>query len=305
MRSIFMGSSDFAVESLKAMVEAGYEVNAVVSQPDKPKGRGYTLTPTPVKAYALTLDIPVYTPDKIKNGELQELLDEVKPDVIIVAAYGKILPPYILNYPPKGCINVHASLLPKYRGAAPINFCLIDGEEKTGVTTMLMDEGLDTGDMLLKAETEITADDDVGTLHDRLAEMGGKLLVDTLKALEEGTLVPEKQTGESCYASMITNETRKIDFTDSAKNIVNRVRGLSPIPTAYALCGGKNTKIFKASIVENAIKGDFEFGQVVPGKELIVRAGDGFVRIDEIQPEGKKRMGGADFLRGNKPEKFE
>lgn len=305
MRSIFMGSSDFAVASLKAMIDGGYQVDAVVSQPDKPKGRGYTLTPTPVKAYALSLDIPVYTPDKIKNGELQELLDEVKPDVIIVAAYGKILPPYILNYPPKGCINVHASLLPKYRGAAPINFCLIDGEEKTGVTTMLMDEGLDTGDMLLKAETEITADDDVGTLHDRLAEMGGVLLVDTLKALEEGTLVPEKQMGESSYASMITNETRKIDFTDSAKNIVNRIRGLSPIPTAYALCGGKNTKIFKASVIENNIKGDYECGQIVPGKDLIVCTGDGFIRIDEIQPEGKKRMGGADFLRGNKPEKFE
>lgn len=305
MRSIFMGSSDFAVASLKAMIDGGYQVDAVVSQPDKPKGRGYTLTPTPVKAYALSLDIPVYTPDKIKNGELQELLDEVKPDVIIVAAYGKILPPYILNYPPKGCINVHASLLPKYRGAAPINFCLIDGEEKTGVTTMLMDEGLDTGDMLLKAETEITADDDVGTLHDRLAEMGGVLLVDTLKALEEGTLVPEKQMGESSYASMITNETRKIDFTDSAKNIVNRIRGLSPIPTAYALCGGKNTKIFKASVIENNIKGDYECGQIVPAKDLIVCTGDGFIRIDEIQPEGKKRMGGADFLRGNKPEKFE
>lgn len=305
MRSIFMGSSDFAVASLKAMIDGGYQVDAVVSQPDKPKGRGYTLTPTPVKAYALSLDIPVYTPDKIKNGELQELLDEVKPDVIIVAAYGKILPPYILNYPPKGCINVHASLLPKYRGAAPINFCLIDGEEKTGVTTMLMDEGLDTGDMLLKAETEITADDDVGTLHDRLAEMGGVLLVDTLKALEEGTLVPEKQMGESSYASMITNETRKIDFTDSAKNIVNRIRGLSPIPTAYALCCGKNTKIFKASVIENNIKGDYECGQIVPAKDLIVCTGDGFIRIDEIQPEGKKRMGGADFLRGNKPEKFE
>ena len=305
MRSIFMGSSDFAVESLKAMVEGGYEVNAVVSQPDKPKGRGYTLTPTPVKAYALTLDIPVYTPDKIKNGELQELLDEVKPDVIIVAAYGKILPPYILNYPPKGCINVHASLLPKYRGAAPINFCLIDGEEKTGVTTMLMDEGLDTGDMLLKAETEITAADDVGTLHDRLAQMGGKLLVDTLKALEEGNLVPEKQTGESSYVSMITNETRKIDFNASAKDIVNRVRGLCPIPSAYALCNGKNTKIFKASVYEGSVEGEYSCGQVVPGKELVVKASDGYVCIEEIQPEGKKRMGGADFLRGNKPEKFE
>lgn len=305
MRCIFMGSSEFAVASLKAMTENGYDVCAVVSQPDKPKGRGYTLTPTPVKVFAESSGIPVYTPDSIKNGELVPLLEEVKPDVIVVASYGKILPEYVLSCPPKGCINVHASLLPKYRGAAPINFCLIDGEKKTGVTTMLMDKGLDTGDILLKAETEILPEDDSGTLHDRLAEMGGKLLSETLEALENGTVVPEKQVGESSYASMITNKTRKLDFAESSANIVNKIRGLSPIPAAFAVCGGKNIKIFKASEVFIQTDVDYPVGAVVPGKELTVRTGDGFVKIDELQPEGKKKMGGADFLRGNKPEKFE
>lgn len=301
-----MGTSDFAVASLKSLLENGYNIAVAVSQPDKPKGRGYALTPTPVKVFALSNGIPVSTPQKIKNGELQPLLDEVKPDVIIVAAYGKILPEYVLSYPLKGCICVHASLLPSNRGAAPINFCLINGEKKTGVTTMLMDKGIDTGDMLLKAETEITEDDDFGTLHDRLAVIGGELLIKTLKALEAGTLIPEKQTGESSYAPMITNETRKIDFRASSESIINKIRGLSPSPAAFALCGGKNIKLFRASAI-GIVPGSENLcpGEVLSGKELLIRAGDGCVCVDELQPEGKKRMRGADFLLGNKPSLFE
>jgi len=294
MRIIFMGSPDFAVESLKAITEAKFDVVAAVTQPDKPKGRGYALFPTAVGEFCELNNIPVYKPQTLKNGELQPILDEYKPDCIVVAAYGKILPEYVLNYPKYGCVNVHASLLPMYRGASPINFAIINGEKKTGITTMLMDKGLDTGDMLMSAETEILPSDDAETLHDRLALMGGKLIVKTLSELENGNIKPIKQEGETCYAPLITNEIKKIDFTKSADEIVNRVRGLSPVPCAFALSGGKTVKIYQTQKVEKPCDGT-----------LTVKVADGYVRILSLAPEGKKRMSDEEFMRGHKDFSFD
>ncbi len=289
-----MGSPDFAVESLKAVLEAGHEVCAVVTQPDRPKGRGYVLLPTAVSLYAEEKGIDVYKPEKLKNGELIPVLEKYDPEIIVVAAYGKILPEYVLDYPRLGCVNVHASLLPKYRGASPINFALINGEEKTGITTMMMDRGLDTGDILMQRETEIRPDDNVETLHDRLAVIGGGLLCETLEKLGNGTLTPVPQEGESCYAPLITPETRKVYFESCKKDIINRIRGLSPVPGAIALAGGKNVKIFSAEEAEGPCKG-----------QLVVKVPDGWVRITELAPEGKKRMTDEELLRGNRDFKFD
>ena len=290
MKIIFMGSSDFAVKSLEAILaDDFFTVTAVVTQPDKPKGRGYVLTPTPVKVVAVEHGIEVFTPNSLKNGELQPILDEHKPDCIVVAAYGKILPPYVLDYPKFGCINVHASLLPAYRGAAPINFAIMNGEKVTGITTMYMDVGLDTGDMIYKAETPISDNDNAETLHDRLAEMGGTLIIKTLHDLYDGKAPRIPQEGESSYASMINDSVRRIDFNDTTEKILNKIRGLSPIPSAYALINGKNTKIFKAEKINAPENG-----------KIVIKTADGYVRITELQPEGKKRMRDEDFLRGNK-----
>ncbi len=294
MRILFMGSPDFAVESLKALIAAGYDICAVVTQPDKPKGRGYALFPTAVGRYAEEHGFDVYKPNTVKNGELMPVLEKYVPDVIVVAAYGKILPEYILEYPKYGCINVHASLLPKYRGAAPINFAIINGEEKTGITTMLMDKGLDTGDMLLWCETPITPQDNAETLHDRLALIGGELLCETLDGIEKGTVVRVPQTGESSYAPLITAETKRISFGDTKQNILNKIRGLSPVPGAIATAGGKNVKIFAAEQADGPCRG-----------RLVVRVADGWIRITQLAPEGKKKMSDEDLLRGNKDFSFD
>lgn len=295
-----MGSPDFAVESLKVLKHSRHEIVGVISQPDKPKGRGYAMVPTAVKEFSLTAGFPVETPPTLKDGAILPLLEAWQPDCIVVIAYGKILPEYVLSYPKYGCINVHASLLPKYQGAAPIHFVLINGEKETGITTMKMDCGIDTGEILLKKSTPILPSDDAGILHDRLAEMGASLLLETLDGLEKGEIVPEKQTGPSNYVPKIDNAVKKLDFSQTAENIVNRIRGLSPFPTAFCFFGGKKMKIYQAEVLDSVPeeKLSIPVGRLISEKELILRAGEGAVRILWLAPEGKKRMSGEDFLRG-------
>ena len=294
-----MGSPDFAAESLKALVEGGYNVTGVVSQPDKPRGRGHAMSPTAVKAYAITQDIPVYTPDTLKNGELQPILDEHKPDIIIVVAYGKILPEYVLNYPKYGCVNIHASLLPMYRGASPINYVIVRGEKETGITSMLMDKGLDTGDMLIKRSVEITDTDNAGTLHDKLAAVGAEVLKETVDGLFEGKIIPEKQVGETCYAPLIDNQMRKIEFSASTEEIYNKIRGFSPFPTAYTTLDGKIIKVYGSVRAEMSPQWEGALpGTLLSVKTLTVKTGDGAITLTDIAPEGKKRMPGEAFMAG-------
>lgn len=303
MKILFMGTSPFAVESLSALNNAGIDVACVITQPDRPKGRGYKMACTPVKEFALQREYRVETPETLKEEAILPLLQEVDPDLIIVVAYGKILPAYVLNYPKLGCINVHGSLLPMYRGAAPVNHVIIDGQTETGVTTMYMDEGLDTGDMILKASTPIAPDDTFGTLHDRLAKMGGDLLVKTVALLAEGTAPRTVQQGETCYASMITKETRRLDWTQSKQSLHNRIRGLAPEPCAFAFCGGKNIKVLESEPVEGFWEGPC--GTIVDKKHLVIKVSDGGLRLKTVQPEGKKPMSGESFCAGNRNDLFE
>lgn len=296
-----MGTPDFSVPCLEGLIEAGHDVVLVVTQADKPKGRGHKLTPPPVKECAVAHNIPVFQPDKMKDDSSFEMLKNANADLFVVVAYGKILPERVLNLPKYGCINVHASLLPKYRGAAPIQWSIINGETKTGVTTMQMDVGLDTGDMLLKKEVEITETDTGETLHDKLSVAGREVLLDTLKALEEGSLVPEKQNdSDSCYAPMINKDTAKIDFTKSAEEICCLVRGMNSYPYAHTLYEGKLMKIATAfSEKDNNLSG--ECGEILSVKDnyFTVKCGSGVVKITEIQIEGKRKMPVEDYLKGN------
>ena len=254
MRIIYMGTPDFAVYALKSIIEAGHDVVAVFSQPDKAKGRSKKLVATPVKACALEHDIPVYQPEKLRQQENVDIIKEINPDAIVVAAYGQILPVSILEIPKYGCINIHASLLPKYRGAAPIEWSIIDGEKQTGVTTMYMAKGLDTGDMIDRVVVEIEDDDTGETLHDKLANEGAKLILKTLSDLEAGTATRTAQNDEeSCYASMLTKEMGNIDFAKPAKEIERLIRGLIPWPCAYTTIDGKNVKIYKAAVVKTGV----------------------------------------------------
>lgn len=301
MKVIFMGTPDFAVGTLEALAEAGHEVVLAVSQPDKPKGRKQELFPTPVKAAALRLGIPVYQPAKIRSEEAVAYLDGVEADVMVVAAFGQIIPKSILEMKKYGCINVHASLLPKYRGAAPIQWAVICGEKESGVTIMQMDEGLDTGDMLLKAAVPLDEKETGGSLFDKLSKVGADLCVKALEELEKGTLVPEKQ-GESPtgYASMLTRETGRIDWTKDAASIERLVRGLNPWPGAYTKLNGKTLKIWECSVaVQDASKG--ECGEILSTTKdsLTVQTGDGALTVTELQLEGKKRMDAGAFLRGS------
>ena len=303
MRVIFMGTPDFSVGTLEALVQAGHEVVLAVTQPDKPKGRGGKMQYTPVKEKALEYGIPVFQPAKVREPACVEELAGYRADVIVVIAFGQILPRSILELTPYGCINVHASLLPKYRGAAPIQWALIDGETVTGVTTMQMDEGLDTGDMLLEAEVPIGADETGGSLHDKLAAAGAKLCVETLKALEEGTVMPRKQ-GESPtkYARMLDKELGRIDWSRDAASIERLIRGLNPWPSAYNLWEGKTMKIWAAEVLD----GDSALpcGAVadVTKTGFSVQTGSGLLRILELQIPGKKRMSVDAFLRGYRME---
>ena len=303
MNIVFMGTPDFAVPCLQALIDGGHNVQAVFTQPDKPKGRGYKLLPPPVKELAITHNIPVYQPLSLKKGDdaaaAYETLKQLAPDLIVVVAYGKLLPKEILELPKYFCVNVHASLLPKYRGAAPIQRVVLDGEKETGVTTMLMAEGLDTGDMIMSASTEIGADETASELHDRLAVMGAKLLTDTVKAIESGEAKFQKQDdSKSNYASMITKDMCPIDFSLSASEVHNKIRGLSSSPCATAMYDGKRLKIYKSTMSDTKTYSDTP-GTIVNEKDFTVACGDGkAVTFLEIQAEGGKRMKVSDYLRG-------
>lgn len=299
MKMIYMGTPDFAVGPLTALIEAGHQVTAVITQPDKPKGRGKSVRMTPVKEAALAHGIPVYQPQKVKEPEFVETLRGMEADVIVVAAFGQLLPKEILHMPRFGCLNIHASLLPCYRGAAPIQWAVIDGKEKTGVTIMQMDEGLDTGDMLLVKEVPVSPGETGGSLFDKLSEAGSALIVEALKALEGPGLTPVPQTGESCYAPVLTKAMGKIDWNRSAVEIERLIRGLNPWPSAYSRLNGKMLKIWAARPVEEAVP-EFLPGQIVRvnRREFGVKTGDGILYITELQSEGKKRMEADAFLRG-------
>lgn len=300
MRILFMGTPDFAAGCLKALVEAGYDVAGAVSQPDKPKGRGHKLQMTPVHAYADAQGIPVFQPPFIKNGELEEVLAQIKPDVVVVVAYGKKLPESVLNFPKYGCINVHASLLPKYRGAAPIQWSIINGEHETGITTMYMAQGIDTGDMILKKTVPITEEETFGTLHDKLMDAGAQTLVETLERLGNGTAPREEQDdSQSCYAPMIDKETARIDWSQSAASIRNLVRGMNPAPLAYTYYQDKRMKIGMVELCEGVHDG--EPGQILQaGRDgVLVQCGSGTLLIKTVQFDGKKMMPVRDYLAGH------
>lgn len=299
MRVVFMGTPDFSVPTLECIIEAGHEVVGVVTQPDKAKGRGKKVVYTPVKEKALEHGLTVYQPRRAREPEFIEQMRALNPDVMVVVAFGQILPKELLDIPKYGCVNVHASLLPKYRGAAPIQWAVIRGEKVSGVTTMQMDVGLDTGDMLLKTEVPLAEDETGGSLHDKLSVLGGDLLIETLKGLEAGTIVPEKQddsqSGE--YARMLDKSLGKIDFSMRAEEIERLIRGLNPWPSAYTSYNNKTMKLWKARVVPG--------GEAVPGQVLAVdkkgftvQTGDGALQILELQMEGKKRMDAGAFLRG-------
>lgn len=301
MNVIFMGTPDFSVPVLKALLDSEkHRVTAVVTQPDKVRGRSGKPVFTPVKEVAVAHDIPVYTPARVRDGAFVEILRGIACDVIVVVAFGQILSEEILQMPKYGCINVHASLLPRWRGAAPIQWAILAGDRTTGVTTMQMDAGVDTGDMLLKKELVIGGEETGGSLFDRLSELGGPLLLETLLRAEKGTLAPVKQNdGESCYAKMLTKDLGKLDFSEDAGKIARYVRGLNPWPSAYTHFRGKLMKIWKAAVIaENT---DCPCGAVARVEEdgFCIQTGDGLLKVLEVQLEGKKRMKCGDFLRGN------
>ncbi|MEQ2928791.1 methionyl-tRNA formyltransferase [Agathobaculum butyriciproducens] len=297
MRIVFMGTPDFAVPSLQALIDAGHDVCAVYTQPDKPQGRKQILTAPPVKTLALEHDIPVFQPNTLKNEDEQACLRELAPEVIIVVAYGKLLPKAVLDIPPHGCINVHGSLLPRWRGAAPIQWAVIAGDEMAGVTTMQMAEGLDTGDMLLTYETKVGEKETAGELFDRLAQSGAELLTETLVKLNDITPRPQDDA-QSCYAHMLDKQMAVIDWSKSAHEIDCLIRGLNPWPIALTTLSGERLKVFAA---EKAA-GNGEPGTVLeadPKKGLTVACGEGALRLTEIQLVGGKRMKATDFLRGH------
>ena len=302
MRIVFMGTPDFAVPCLEKLNNSKHEIVGVFTQPDKPVGRKQILTPPPVKAYASENNLPVFQPEKLKNSNAPEVIGELNPDVIVVVAYGKILPKEILTAAKFGCINVHASLLPKYRGAAPIQWAVLNGDSKTGVSIMQMDEGLDTGDVILVSETEIKENETSAELFDRLSEIGSNALIEALELIESGNAKPQKQPeGDFGYASMITKNLCPINWSKSAIEIHNQVRGLQTWPVATTVINGKTVKIHKTVLSE--VKGN-NAGEVVDNnKRLIVSCGDGkCLEILELQSEGKKRMDAKSFLLGNKIE---
>lgn len=312
MRIIFMGTPDFAKESLEAVYNAGHEVLAVVTNPDRPKGRGMKLVSSPVKEFAVEKNLKIYQPEKVKNNV--EFIDEIKklqPDVICVVAYGKILPKEILEIAKYGCINVHGSLLPQYRGAAPIQWAVLNGDKKTGVTTMYMDTGMDTGDMILKEEIEIGEDETTGEVWEKLSKIGSNLLVKTLKQIEDGTAPRIPQSLDFSMAPMLEKDMSKIDWKNkNAKQIKNLVRGLNPIMGTYSYLDGKKIKFWKVDILQDD-KSEIESGTVIKADSkdgLYIKAKNGIIKVIEIQGENAKKMSVQDFLRGNKIEigsKFE
>ncbi len=309
MNVLFMGTPDFARESLKSIYEAGHNILGVVTNLDKPKGRGMKLQPSEVKEYALEKGLKIYQPEKVKNNkEFREEIEKLKPDVICVVAYGKILPKKILEIPKYGCINVHGSLLPKYRGAAPIQWAVLNGDKVTGITTMYMDAGMDTGDMILKEEVEIGEDETTGELWDRLAKIGGELLVKTLQQVGKGTAPREKQGDDFSIAPMLSKEMAKIEWDNqTAQEIKNLVRGLNPIMGAYTYLNGKKIKFWKVAIAtkDEIIVNNIDVlknGTILianPKDGLFIKTVEGVLKVLEIQGENARRMSIQDFLRGN------
>lgn len=300
-----MGTPEFAAESLKALIKSEHTVVSVITQPDKPSGRGHKLTPPPVKVLATENGIPVYQPKSLKKGEdaeeIYKTLCEIKPDVIVVAAYGKLLGQNILDLPKYGCINVHGSLLPKYRGAAPIQWSIINGEKETGITIMKMELGLDSGDMLSSVKTEIGENETAASLHDRLAKMGAELLVDTLSKLDEITPIAQDES-KQCYAPMLSREMSSIDFSKDAYSVHKLICGFSDWPAAQFYMNGVRIKAYGSEFVDKNYIG--EVGEIVDDKNFIIRCGDGKgVKITELQQDGKKRMALSSYLNGNKIEK--
>ncbi len=315
MNILFMGTPDFAKESLEAVYNAGHKIIGVVTNPDKPKGRGMKMVASPVKEFAIEKNIPIYQPIKVRKN--QQFIDEIislNPDVICVVAYGKILPKEILEIPKLGCINVHGSLLPKYRGAAPIQWAVLNGDKKTGITTMYMDVGMDTGDMILKEEVEIGDNETTGELWDRLSKIGGKLLVETLEKIENGTAPREQQGEDFTIAPMLDKEMAKIDWENkTAQEIKNLVRGLNPIMGAYTFLNNKKIKFWKVDIATNIGYDEeniqiFRNGTVLISDQrdgLYIKTKQGILSVLEIQGENAKRMNICDFLRGNTINEFE
>ena len=298
-----MGTPDFALFSLRALVESGENVIGVVTQPDKPKGRGYTLTPPPVKVFALEKEIPVYQPNTLKGEAFETLLKELDPELIVVVAFGKILPKNVLEYPKHGCINVHGSILPEYRGAAPMQRAIIDGKPETGVTTMMMDVGLDTGDMLVVEKMPIEENDNFETVHDKLGAIGAHALIETLCKLRNGTLERQKQDdSKATYAAKIEKADCEIDFSRSARELHDLIRGLSPIPLSFThTADGKMLKIIASEVTKGAVKSAMA-GEVLSleGGRITVACGEGAIDLLTVLPEGKKRMSAADFINGRK-----
>lgn len=303
MRVVFMGTPDFAVASLEKLVSYGCDVVGVFTQPDKPVGRKRIITPPAVKVCATKYNIDVYQPEKMRDGTAYEIIKSLNPELIVVVAYGKILPKEILDFPKYGCINIHGSLLPKLRGAAPIQWSVINGDEYAGVTSMMMNEGLDTGDIIIKRSVKIDINETSGELYERLALLGGDVLEETLTLIENGelTTIPQNDD-ESTYAPLLSKELSEINWSESALSIHNKIRGLNPWPVAITYIDGIKYKIFKSQLVENA-KG--EPGEIVDNnKKLVVACGDGNgISIEFIQPDGKKQMDISSFLLGNKLEK--
>lgn len=298
MKILFMGTPDFAVPCLDILVSNGFDVCGAVTQPDKPKGRGHKLTPPPVKEYAISKNIPVYQPQTLKDGEFEKVLDELKPQLIAVVAYGKILPEYILDFPEYGCVNVHGSVLPKYRGAAPIQWAIINGDKTTGVTTQYMKMGVDTGDIIFTDETEILSDETYGELYTRLSQSGAKLLLKTVNAIKDGTAPrTEQDESEATHAPMLTKETGHIDWTKSADEVLSLIRGTNPWPMSYAMYGDEMMKVFG---VKKGSGFDAPPGKIrIVNKKLEISCGKDSVVVDEIQFKGGKRMTVASYLNGH------
>jgi len=304
LRIVFMGTPDFAVPCLERLVTDGHEIAVVVTQPDRPKGRGRILTPSPVKEYAQNQKLPLLQPEKIKNPDFMERIAVLQPDVIVVVAFGQFLPRGLLDVPPLGCINVHASLLPKYRGAAPIHWAVMNGEAVTGVTTMYMDNGMDTGDIIMKLETPIAPEENTGRVHDRLSLLGAELLAQTLSLAAQNKAPRTPQNAQDAtYAPLLTREMEAIDWQRSAIDIHNQVRGLNPWPGAYCLYNDRILKIWRTSIQDE--KGMFENpGRIIAvGRDcLLVATGNGILRLEEVQPQNKRRMGAGIFSTGYRVE---
>ncbi len=313
LKIVFMGTPEFAVPSLEILINSGYEILAVVTQPDKPKGRGKKLSPPPVKEHALLNSIKVLQPDKIKTEEFLNEIKELKPDLLVTCAYGKILSKELLEVPPLGCINVHGSLLPKYRGAAPIHWCIINGEKTTGITTMYTDIGMDTGDMLLKRELEITDDMTVGDLHDKMSVLGAEVLLDTLKSLENGTLIRIPQNNdEATYVSIIKKDIGKIDWNKTTNEIHNLVRGTNPWPGAYCEYQGDKMRLWNTKYIEvcdiglSSDNDNIEESNIRPGMILnagkdgiTVKTGDGILLVTEVQFANCRRMCVEEYICGH------